>query len=132
MKKIISLFSVIALLAVAFIHSGFISAKPTVSSKNLATVNLTASNSTSDGVYAVIQNNASGGSTTYYIPPHTPAGTVLGQLPANGDLYTVSLSSTGGAHDMWVYWEHQSHVTGLSVTGMALGCESCARITIFN
>ncbi|PST84619.1 hypothetical protein C7T94_00325 [Pedobacter yulinensis] len=132
MKKIISVCAVIALLAVAFIHSGFISPKQPAGYKSLATVNLTASNSTSDGIYAVIQNNTSGGSTTYYIPPHTPAGTVLGQLPANGDLYTVSLTSAGGAHDMWVYWEHQSHVTGLRVSGMALGCESCARITIFN
>lgn len=97
-----------------------------------STIPLMASNSTVDGVYVVLQNNTSGGSTTYYLPPNTPNPIVLGQLVASSDVYTVRLTSTGGAHDMWVYWEHRSHVTGLSVSGMSIACSSCARITIFN
>jgi hypothetical protein len=107
-------------------------AKHKTTKAKFANVNVTATNSTSDGVYVRLENNTSGGVYVFFIQPNSPNGTVIGQIPENGDSYTVKLTSTGGAHDMWVYWEHQSHVTGLSVSGMSIGCSSCARINIFN
>jgi len=132
MKKVILVLT--ALIGITLLNSSFtpISAnKPIVKKVKFATVNLTATNSTSDGVYVTLQNNTSGGAYSFFIPPNTPSGTVLGQIPENGDVYTVGLTSTGGAHNMWVYWEHQSNVTGLSVSGMSIGCQACAKIQIF-
>lgn len=105
---------------------------PVKSKKKFAMVNLRASNTTSDGVYVELKNTVTNVTTNYYLAPHTPAGTVLGQLVENGDSYNVRLISAGGPHDMWIYWEHQSHVTTLTATGMSIACSSCAQITVFN
>ena len=133
MKRIILILT--AMIGFVTLNSGFTTvpgAKHKTIKSQFAIVNVTATNSTSDGVYVTLENNTSGGVYSFFIPPNSPSGTVIGQIPENGDIYTVKLTSTGGAHDMWVYWEHQSHVTGLSVSGMAIGCSSCARINIFN
>lgn len=139
MKRIISLLSVLLLIVlISPLNQSFaknnpntLKSKKTTATKKAAMMNLKASNSTNDGVY--VNMNGPGGPYSFYIPPHTPTGTVIGQIVQTGDPYSVSLTSTGGAHDMWVYWEHRSHVTGLSVSGMSIGgCESCAVITIFN
>jgi len=133
MKRVILILT--AMIGLVILNSGFTTlpgAKHKTIKSKFATVNVTATNSTSDGVYVTLENNTSGGVYSFFIPPNSPNGTVIGQIPENGDIYTVKLTSTGGAHDMWVYWEHQSHVTGLSVSGMAIGCSSCARINIFN
>mgnify|MGYP006951073732 CR=1 FL=1 len=133
MKRIILILT--AMIGFVTLNSGFTTvpdAKHKTVKSKFATVNVTATNSTSDGVYVRLENNTSGGVYSFFIPPNSPSGTVIGQIPENGDSYTVKLTSTGGAHDMWVYWEHQSHVTGLSVSGMSIGCSSCARINIFN
>lgn len=133
MKKIILILT--AMIGFVILNSGFTPGSHTkhkTTKAKFATINVTASNSTSDGVYVRLENNTSGGVYSFFIPPNSPSGTVIGQIPENGDVYTVTLTSTGGAHDMWVYWEHQTHVTGLSVSGMSIGCSSCARITIFN
>ncbi|MDQ0637951.1 hypothetical protein QF042_001516 [Pedobacter sp. W3I1] len=133
MKRIILILT--AMIGFVTLNSSFTivsSAKHKTIKAKFAIVNVTATNSTSDGVYVRLENNTSGGVHSFFIPPNSPSGTVIGQIPENGDIYTVKLTSTGGAHDMWVYWEHQSHVTGLSVNGMAIGCSSCARINIFN
>lgn len=136
MKKIILLLT--AIIGITIVNSGFttipkhkLATKKVNKKAKFSTVNLTATNSTSDGVYVTLQNNTSGGSYSFFIPPNTPNGTVLGQIPESGDVYTVGLTSTGGAHNMWVYWEHKSNVTGLSVSGMAIGCQACAKIQIF-
>lgn len=100
--------------------------------KTQAQIPLMATNSTIDGVYVQLWNTTSGGYVSYYLPPNTNNAIVLGYLPANNDIYNVSLSSTGGAHDMWIYWEHKTKVTGLVANGMALACPSCAQIKIFN
>ncbi|WP_293304908.1 hypothetical protein [Pedobacter sp. UBA5917] len=133
MKRIILILT--ALMGSVILNSSFTSIhkiKHKTAKAKFATVNVTATNSTSDGVYVRLENNTSGGVYVFFIQPNSPNGTVIGQIPENGDIYTVKLTSTGGAHDMWVYWEHQTHVTGLSVSGMAIGCSSCARINIFN
>ncbi|MDQ0970002.1 hypothetical protein QFZ20_005405 [Flavobacterium sp. W4I14] len=133
MKRIILILT--AMIGFVTLNSGFTTvpgAKHKTIKSQFAIVNVTATNSTSDGVYVTLENNTSGGVYSFFIPPNSPSGTVIGQIPENGDIYTVKLTSPGGAHDMWVYWEHQSHVTGLSVSGMAIGCSSCARINIFN
>ncbi|MBO9673993.1 MAG: hypothetical protein J7577_11155 [Sphingobacteriaceae bacterium] len=133
MKKVILILT--AMIGSIILNSGFTiisSAKHKTARAKFATVNVTATNSTTDGVYVRLENNTSGGVYSFFIPPNSPSGTVIGQIPENGDVYTVKLTSTGGAHDMWVYWEHQSHVTGLTVSGMSIGCSSCARINIFN
>lgn len=136
MKRIILILT--AIIGVAFVNSSFttIPKHKAATTKNnkkakFNTVNLTATNSTSDGVYVTLQNTTSGGAYSFFIPPNTPNGVVLGQIPEGGDVYNVGLTSTGGAHNMWIYWEHKSNVTGLSATGMALGCQSCAQIKIF-
>ncbi|WP_406823711.1 hypothetical protein [Pedobacter sp. KACC 23697] len=133
MKKVILILT--AMMGFVILNSGFTSiskAKHKTTKAKFAMVNVTATNSTSDGVYVRLENNTSGGVYSFFIPPNSPGGTVIGQIPENGDVYTVKLTSTGGAHDMWVYWEHQSHVTGLTVSGMSIGCSSCAKINIFN
>jgi len=133
MKRIILILT--AMIGLVILQSSFTTipkAKHKTIKAQFATVNVTATNSTSDGVYVQLENTTSGGSYSFFIPPNSPNGTIIGQIPENGDIYTVKLTSTGGAHDMWVYWEHRTHVTGLSVSGMAIGCSSCARINIFN
>lgn len=133
MKRIILILT--AMMGCVILNSSFTAipnTKHKATKTKFATVNVTATNSTSDGVYVRLENNTSGGAYVFFIQPNSPSGTVIGQIPENGDIYTVKLTSTGGAHDMWVYWEHQTHVTGLSVSGMAIGCSSCARINIFN
>ncbi|MEH3112783.1 hypothetical protein [Pedobacter terrae] len=133
MKKVILILT--AVIGCVILNSGFtnvVGAKHKTIKSKFATVNVTATNSTTDGVYVKLENNTSGGVYSFFIQPNSPSGTVIGQIPENGDVYTVTLTSTGGAHDMWVYWEHQSHVTGLTVSGMSIGCSSCARINIFN
>ena len=133
MKRIILILT--AMIGLVILQSSFTTipkAKHKTIKAKFATVNVTATNSTSDGVYVQLENTTSGGSYSFFIPPNSPNGTIIGQIPENGDIYTVKLTSTGGAHDMWVYWEHRTHVTGLSVSGMAIGCSSCARINIFN
>jgi len=133
MKRVILILT--AMIGFVILNSSFTaisSAKHKIIKTKFANIDVTATNSTSDGVYVRLENNTSGGVYSFFIPPNSPSGTVIGQIPENGDIYTVKLTSTGGAHDMWVYWEHQSHVTGLSVSGMAIGCSSCARINIFN
>ncbi|SHG86379.1 hypothetical protein [Pedobacter caeni] len=100
--------------------------------KSQTMIPLMARNSTVDGVYVQLWNTTSGGHVTYFLPPNTPNPIVLGYLQQNNDIYNVSLSSTGGAHDMWIYWEHKTNVTGLVANGMALACVSCADIRIFN
>ena len=133
MKKVILILT--AMIGCVILNSSFTSkssAKHKTTKAKFTTVNVTATNSTSDGVYVRLENNTSGGAYVFFIQPNSPNGTVIGQIPENSDSYTVKLTSTGGAHDMWVYWEHQSHVTGLSVSGMSIGCSSCARINIFN
>lgn len=133
MKKVILILT--AMTGFVILNSSF-TTLPKVKHKTIktkfATVNVTATNSTSDGIYVQLENNTSGGNYSFFIAPNTPNATVIGQIPENSDIYTVKLTSAGGAHDMWVYWEHRTHVTGLSVSGMAIGCSSCARITIFN
>jgi hypothetical protein len=111
--------------------------KPKINSEKKVTkiqaqIPLMATNTTIDGVYVQLWNTTSGGSVSYYLPPNTNNPIALGYLPANNDIYNVSLSSTGGAHDMWIYWEHKTKVTGLVANGMALACPSCAQIKIFN
>ncbi len=136
MKRIILI--LIAMIGITFVNSSFTTLpkhKVATIKKNkkakFNTVNVTATNSTSDGVHVTLQNTTSGGAYYFFIPPNTPNGIVLGQIPEGSDVYTVGLTSTGGAHNMWIYWEHQSNVTGLSASGMALGCQSCAQIKIF-
>ena len=139
MKKVISLLSVLLLIvlisplnqSIAKTNPNSLKSKKSTVTKKAAMMNLKASNSTSDGVYVGL--TGPGGPYSFFIPPHTPSGTVIGQILQTGDPYTLSLNSTGGAHDMWVYWEHRTHVTGFTVSGMSIGgCESCAVITIFN
>ncbi|MCX2583429.1 hypothetical protein [Pedobacter sp. MR22-3] len=133
MKKVILILT--AMMGFVILNSSF-TTLPKVKHKTIkakfATVNVTATNSTSDGIYVQLENNTSGGTYSFFIAPNTPNATIIGQIPENSDIYTVKLTSAGGAHDMWVYLEHRTHVTGLSVSGMAIGCSSCARITIFN
>lgn len=105
---------------------------PSATARRQTLVSVRATNSTKDQVYVSLTNNTSGGHYSFTIPANTASGTVIGQIPASDDSYTVSLTSAGGAHDMWAYWEHRSHVTGFSVSGMAFACESCAVINIFN
>ncbi|WP_316845369.1 hypothetical protein [Pedobacter psychrodurus] len=133
MKRIILILT--AMIGCIILNSSFTAishAKYKAAITKFTNINVTATNSTSDGVYVRLENNTSGGVYSFFVPPNSPTGTVIGQVPESGDVYTVKLTSTGGAHDMWVYWEHQSHVTGLSVSGMSIGCSSCARINIFN
>ncbi|MCZ4245613.1 hypothetical protein [Pedobacter punctiformis] len=133
MKRIILILT--AMIGFTILNSSFTTiskGKHTSIKTKFANVNVTATNSTSDGVYVRLENNTSGGAYVFFIPPNSPNGTIIGQIPENSDSYTAKLTSTGGAHDMWIYWEHQSHVTGLSVSGMSIGCSSCARINIFN
>ncbi|AOM77131.1 hypothetical protein [Pedobacter steynii] len=142
MKRILSILTVILLTTILINPTNYSFAKnhkKTVLKANSKSVKssqapipLMARNSTVDGVYVQLWNTTSGGHVTYFLPPNTPNPIVLGYLPANNDIYNVSLTSTGGAHDMWIYWEHQSHVTGLVANGMALACVSCADIRIFN
>ena len=123
-----------AMMGLIILHSSFktiSSNKPITKKAKFANVNLTASNSTSDGVYVKLENNTTGGTYNFFIQPNTPSGTVIGQIPESSDSYTVKLTSTGGAHNMWVYWEHKSNVTGLSVSGMSIACQACAKIQIF-
>ncbi|WP_443946167.1 hypothetical protein ACJVDH_03385 [Pedobacter sp. AW1-32] len=133
MKKVILILT--ALIGSVILNSGFTSVHNNTSTakfSKFANVNVTASNSTSDGVYVVLTNTTSGGSYSFFVPPNTASGTVIGQIPENNDIYSAQLTSTGRAHDMWIYWEHRTQVSSFTVTGMALGCNSCARIDIFN
>lgn len=98
--------------------------------KMFSTVDLKATNSTNDNVIVTIRGN--GVNLVLTVAAHTPANTVIAQLPEDGAVYTVTMTSMGGAHDMWIYWEHKTNVTGFSTSNMALGCNSCAVINIFN
>ncbi|MFD2286426.1 hypothetical protein GJU39_00695 [Pedobacter petrophilus] len=123
-----------AVIGITLLNSSFTTIsinKPLVKKNKFTNINVTATNSTNDGVYVSLENNTSGGSYSFFIQPNTPDGAVIGQIPESSDSYTVKLTSTGGAHNMWVYWEHQSNVTRLSVSGMSIACQSCARIQIF-
>ena len=86
-------------------------------------------NPTSDYISVTLHDVTTNQWYYYTVPPNS--GTiVLGQIPANDDIYSATLISSGGAHNMEIYWAHGYNVTRLDATDMALGCVSCAFVRV--
>jgi hypothetical protein len=93
-------------------------------------IDVVATNSTSVAVNVHIQNQVTGVSYTFVVPPNV-SGAVVSQVPKNEDYYRINMSSPT-AVKMRFYWaESNGYTTFFSTANVPLAtCESCPRINI--
>jgi|GEM_PF-2040922 len=99
--------------------------------KQTTLINVTASNSTAVQVNVWIQNQVTGVSYSFFIPPNAPSGTVVAQVPKSDDYYRI-LMQAPSAVKMRFYWaESSGPTTDFYTENVPLaGCESCPSIFI--
>lgn len=93
-------------------------------------INVVATNSTSVAVNVHIQNQVTGVSYTFVVPPNV-SGEVVSQVPQSDNYYKINMWSST-AVKMRFYWaESNGYTTAFSTENVPLAtCESCPRINI--
>jgi len=109
---------------------GFGKSKFRKASARQTLIDVVATNSTSVSVNVYIQNQVTGVSYSFVVPPNV-SGAVVSQVPKSDDYYRINMSSPT-AVKMRFYWaESNGYTTFFSTTNVPLAaCESCPRINI--
>ncbi|MGK9117161.1 hypothetical protein [Olivibacter jilunii] len=109
---------------------GFGKAKPRKVSARQTLIDVVATNSTSVSVNVYIQNQVTGVSYSFVVPPNV-SGAVVSQVPKSEDYYRINMWSST-AVKMRFYWAESSGPTiAFSTENVPLArCETCPTINI--
>lgn len=136
MKKIIQLTCLVLILGLAIPISAknikFTDSTTFKPKKKQGTIDFIAYNSTSSTGFVYLTNTATSETSYFLIPANTPSsGTVVGQIPANDDIYEGSVTLFENTpRTMQLYFTYDTNVTYIHGTDMALGCGACAFVRI--